>query len=97
MATTIDEMVIKLQLDIAGLKAQVNQATGQMHELGQRVEKQVGPVDKLKHAFEGLKAGLIGLGIGEVVAKMKEFASVAIEENKMLVVGLALLEKPVFI
>jgi len=85
---TIEEMQVKLTLDLNALKAEVAQAKSQINSLGQHVEAQKEPVSKLKESFKELgKTMLEAFAVAEAVSFLKESAKAA-GENAAAMAGL---------
>ncbi len=80
---TIEEMQVKLTLDLNALKAEVAQAKSQINSLGQHVQQQKAPVDVLAGSFKKL-GGVIAAAFAaeKVVAFLKQSAEAATQDAK---------------
>jgi hypothetical protein len=80
---TVEEMQVKLSLDVNGLRAQVEQAKAQINELGKNVQAQREPVDRLHGSFTKLLGAVAALGLAsKAVDFLKESARAATDDAK---------------
>jgi len=83
----LDKLVVELQLETAGMKAQLEAAEGQIRKLSTNVAAAAAPVDKLKGSFQKLGATLGATFAAAVTINfLKNSAKAASEDAKSQVV-----------